>query len=123
MDKLVDSADLIIYPSRFEGFGLSQLEALHRGIPVMCTDGWPMNELQTIEDERLLIRVKEMTPLRLAWSFEPSSKSIVDNLMSLSDENPYNIPTVQVTRVLEKQKNFVSQLRDVVTDLGDNGDE
>lgn len=124
MDKLVDSADLIIYPSRFEGFGLSQLEALHRGIPVMCTDGWPMNELQTIEDERLLIRVKEMTPLRLAWSFEPSSNSIVDNLMSLSDENPcITFPTVQVTKGLgEKQKNFVSQLRDVVTDLEDNGD-
>ena len=43
MDKLVDSADLIINPSRFEGFGLSQLEALHRGIPVMCTE-WLANE-------------------------------------------------------------------------------
>ena len=124
MDELVDSADLIIYPSRFEGFGLSQLEALHRGIPVMCTDGWPMNELQTIDDERLLIRVKEMTPLRLAWSFEPSSKSIVENLMNISSENPrITFPTVQVTKGLgQKQKNFVEQLSNLVVKLVNGSD-
>jgi len=119
MDQLVNSADLIIYPSRFEGFGLSQLEALHKGIPVMCTDGWPMNELQTIDDDRLLIRPSGMTPLRLAWSFEPSPQSIVRNLNGLSSENPcVTFPTVEVTKGLrEKQQNFISQLSDLVFNL------
>ena len=119
MDKLVNSADLIIYPSRFEGFGLSQLEALHKGIPVMCTDGWPMNELQTINDSRLLIRPSSMSPLRLAWSFEPSPESIVSNLLELSGENPcVTFPTVEVTKGLRaKQQNFVSQLSDLVFSL------
>lgn len=122
MDKLVNSADLIIYPSRFEGFGLSQLEALHKGIPVMCTDGWPMNELQTIEDSRLLIRPSGMMPLRLAWSFEPSPDSIVENLIQLSDENPcITFPTVEVTRGLrEKQQNFISQMSNLVFSLANN---
>ena len=116
MNELVNSADLIIYPSRFEGFGLSQLEALHKGIPVMCTDGWPMNELQTIADSRLLIRTSEMTPLRLAWSFEPSPESIVENLIKLSSESPcITFPTVEVTNGLrEKQQNFISQLTNLV---------
>ena len=90
----------------------------------MCTDGWPMNELQTIDDERLLIRVKEMTPLRLAWSFEPSSKSIVENLMNLTSENPcITFPTIQVTEGLrQKQKNFVEQLSSIVKNLANEGD-
>lgn len=33
------------YPSRWEGFGLSLLEALHAGVPALATDGWPINEL------------------------------------------------------------------------------
>ena len=117
MDELVDSADIIVYPSRFEGFGLSQLEALHRGIPVMCTDGWPMNELQTIADDRLLIKPNSMEPLRLAWSFEPSSKSIVENLVALDGKNPCDLfPTVQVTKGLRsKQENFVEQLSKLVS--------
>ena len=125
MDKLVDSADIIIYPSRFEGFGLSQLEALHRGIPVMCTDGWPMNELQTIADGRLLIKPSSMEPLRLAWSFEPSPKSIVENLVALDGENPCDLfPTVQVTNGLrKKQENFVKQLSELVSSNKEGFDE
>jgi glycosyltransferase involved in cell wall biosynthesis len=116
MNSLVGTADLIIYPSRFEGFGISLLEALHRAIPVMCTNGWPMNELQTIVDDRLLIRISEKTPLRLAYSFEPSPQSIVDNLMALSGKNlSKTFPTSEVTKGLyERQKQFITQLREIV---------
>ena len=116
MNSLVGTADLIIYPSRFEGFGISLLEALHLAIPVMCTNGWPMNELQTIVDDRLLIRISEKTPLRLAYSFEPSPQSIVDNLMALSGKNLSKIfLTSEVTKGLhERQKQFITQLGKIV---------
>ena len=38
-------ADAVLYPSRWEGLGLSLLEALHAGVPALVTDGWPMNEV------------------------------------------------------------------------------
>ena len=119
MDELVESADLIIYPSRFEGFGLSQLEALHKGIPVMCTNGWPMNELQTIQDSRLLIEISEATPLRLAWSFEPKAESIVANLVAIAEKKiGKEFPVSEVTRGLkEKQDNFRLQIQNIVQNL------
>ena len=123
MDDLVESADLIIYPSRFEGFGLSQLEALHKGIPVMCTNGWPMNELQTVDDKRLLIDVKQASPLRLAWSFEADPDSIVENLVAMNGQHPCNLfPIIEVTKGLEqRQERFRVQIHTLVQDLINGG--
>ena len=75
-----------------------------------------MNELQTIADGRLLIKPSSMEPLRLAWSFEPSPKSIVENLIALDGKNPCDLfPTLQVTKGLRnKQENFVKQLSELV---------
>jgi len=116
--KLTSSADLIIYPSRFEGFGLSMLEAMHQGIPVMCTDGWPMNEIQTIKNNLLLIDSSKETPLRLAISFEPNSKSIVENLVGLQNLNIRQFfPIELVTNgLLERQKGFVDAIH-AIADL------
>jgi glycosyltransferase involved in cell wall biosynthesis len=119
MNELVESADLIIYPSRFEGFGLSLLEALHKGIPVMCTNGWPMNELQTIQDPRLLIEVSKTVPLRLAWSFEPKAESIVANLVAIKKKKLSKLfPVSEVTRGLkERQDTFRIQIQSIVNNL------
>ena len=41
-DRLVAlyrSADLLVHPSRYEGFGLQIAEAFASGLPVLCTDG------------------------------------------------------------------------------------
>ena len=66
-----------------------------------------------------------MEPLRLAWSFEPSPKSIVENLVALDGENPCDLfPTVQVTNGLrKKQENFVKQLSELVSSNKEGFDE
>ncbi|MGE4426723.1 MAG: glycosyltransferase family 4 protein [Solirubrobacteraceae bacterium] len=38
LDRLLRGADLLVHPSRFEGFGLVLLEAMVRGVPVACSD-------------------------------------------------------------------------------------
>ena len=113
LDNLINSIDLIIYPSRFEGFGLSMLEALHCGIPVMCTDGWPMNEIQTISDRLLHIEVESKNQLRLAFLYEPSPKSIVRNLIALESINlKERFPLRLVTKDLKyRQQRFVIQIQ------------
>ena len=117
LNLLVETADMVIYPSRFEGFGLSLLETLHTGTPVMCTDGWPMSELQTIDDYRLKISILKDSKLRLATCYEPSSDSIVSNLEQLSNKNLNRLfPQKRVVSGLkERQESFVNQISSMIT--------
>ncbi len=39
------SASLLVNPSRYEGFGLPQLEAMKCGVPVICADGGSQREI------------------------------------------------------------------------------
>jgi glycosyltransferase involved in cell wall biosynthesis len=39
------SADLLVHPSRYEGFGLQLIEAMRCGLPVVCTDGGAQPEV------------------------------------------------------------------------------
>jgi glycosyltransferase involved in cell wall biosynthesis len=73
MSALLARADVVLHPSRWEGLGLPMLEALHAGVPVIATDGWPMNEF--VEDERngLLVPARRAGRMRLAphWECDP----------------------------------------------------
>ncbi|MBX3175862.1 MAG: glycosyltransferase family 4 protein [Candidatus Hydrogenedentes bacterium] len=40
-----NAADLLLWPSRFEGFGLPVLEAMACGTPVVCSDGGALPEV------------------------------------------------------------------------------
>ncbi|MBD3360219.1 glycosyltransferase [Candidatus Peregrinibacteria bacterium] len=39
------NADMFVYPSIYEGFGLPPLEAMSRGVPVICSTGGSLNEI------------------------------------------------------------------------------
>lgn len=39
------TADLLVHPSRYEGFGLQIIEAMKSGLPVCCTDGGSQPEI------------------------------------------------------------------------------
>ncbi len=45
LDKLFAEASVLVWPSSFEGFGLTPLEALARGCPVVSSDAPPMPEV------------------------------------------------------------------------------
>jgi glycosyltransferase involved in cell wall biosynthesis len=40
MDGLYDLCDVFVYPSWGEGFGFNPLQAMAKGIPTICTEGW-----------------------------------------------------------------------------------
>lgn len=43
--RLYATADLLVHPSRYEGFGLQLVEAMKSGLPVCCTDGGSQPEI------------------------------------------------------------------------------
>lgn len=42
---LLSVADLFLFPSQYESFGLAVLEAMMTGVPVVCTNGGGLNEV------------------------------------------------------------------------------
>lgn len=73
MSALLARADVVLHPSRWEGLGLPMLEALHAGVPVIATDGWPMNEFVHHERNGLLVPASYAGRIRLAahWECDP----------------------------------------------------
>jgi exopolysaccharide biosynthesis WecB/TagA/CpsF family protein len=45
LPELYAQSSMYIFPSRFEGFGLSLLEAMHAGLPCACSDNSSLGEL------------------------------------------------------------------------------
>lgn len=43
-NEIYNAGDVLLYPSRFEGLGLPQLEAMSTGMPVISSDVPPVNE-------------------------------------------------------------------------------
>ena len=45
LDALYRSADALVFPSTYEGFGLPVLEAQHYGLPVICSNTTALPEV------------------------------------------------------------------------------
>jgi glycosyltransferase involved in cell wall biosynthesis len=75
LDRLYADIDAVLYPSRWEGFGLSLLEALHAGVPALVTDGWPMNEIVLADRNGMLVEARRLGNVRLAphWECQTSA--------------------------------------------------
>lgn len=104
---LYDDADLVLYPSRFEGLGLSLLEALHRGCFVLATDGEPMSELLPAEFPRIAAEVSGR--LRHAYTYEPSASSLAA-LLADAASRPDAVRRVPARMYRERQDGFRAQM-------------
>jgi glycosyltransferase involved in cell wall biosynthesis len=57
-------ADVFVFPSLWEGFGLAVIEAMQAGVPVVCSDRGPLREIVLDGETGLLIPPRD--PLQLA---------------------------------------------------------
>ncbi len=105
--ELYDKADVVLYPSRFEGFGLGLLEALHRGCYVLATRGDPMQDM--LDPASLRIDAKLTGHVRLAPSYEPNPASLIDALGKIAC-NPELLRSQQSGHLKSRQEDFCDNL-------------
>jgi hypothetical protein len=86
LNDLHRGADAVLYPSRWDGFGFALLEALHAGVPVLATDGYPMNELVRDDHTGLLIPARQVGWTRLAPHWEPEVERLADAMRRIADD-------------------------------------
>ena len=81
--QLHDWADAVVHVSRWEGFGLPVLEALHNGLPIIAVDGWPINELVVHEHNGLLVKATRVAEMRLAPHWEVDVDALSEAMIRL----------------------------------------
>ena len=64
LPALYNLADLFVYPSRYEGFGLPPLEAMACGVPVVCSNAASLPEV--VGDAGLLVPPNDVGALEVA---------------------------------------------------------
>lgn len=84
---LYDNGDVAVQPSRYEGVGVSLLEAQACGVPVVAIDAPPMNEIAP----DLLIKVKETVGIQIMGkellSHVPSVESLRTRIVDIRDKD------------------------------------
>lgn len=117
IEEAISQADLLLYPSRFEGFGISLLEALHAGLPVIATDGWPMNELVEHGHNGLLVKATPRQPgfgLSPIWEVDPSDLAAAVVRFASDQELRSKTTCPSPPELLSRQHRFVLLSRSLV---------
>lgn len=79
--------DVVLHPSKWEGFGLPLSEALNAGCPVITSDAWPMNE-QVIEGHNGALIACDLAPdgFRMAPSAQVSASALAEEMRALVED-------------------------------------
>lgn len=79
-------ADVVLYPTKWDGFGLSLSEALNAGCPVIAPNVWPMNEQVIDGHNGLLLDVPYGETFRLAPRAEVAPGQISRAMVRLIED-------------------------------------
>jgi glycosyltransferase involved in cell wall biosynthesis len=116
LTELHEHSDAVLYPSRWEGFGLSLLEALHAGVPVISSDGWPMNEIIEHGHNGLLAKARRVGTIRLAPHWECSPNSLAQEMIRFAT-NPAlqrRLTCPDPSELKSRQFHFVLRVRELL---------
>jgi glycosyltransferase involved in cell wall biosynthesis/SAM-dependent methyltransferase len=107
-------ADAVLYPSRWEGFGLSLLEALHTGLPGIATDGWPMNELIEHGHNGLLVQAQQVGTMRLAPHWECSPDTLSQEMIRFATDRELRrrLTCPEPSELISRQCRFILRVRE-----------
>jgi glycosyltransferase involved in cell wall biosynthesis len=90
--RFLRAADLFVFPSLFEGFGLALAEAMAWGLPVVASDGGAIPELVTHHEHAVLCRAGDsadlLEALRWALRHPDEMRRMADNARTRAADFP-----------------------------------
>ena len=75
--ELLNKNDINLAPSKFEGFGLTLLEALHARVPTITIDNSPMNEIIAHRENGICISSNEIDKIQNQPIYEVNKEEFV----------------------------------------------
>ncbi len=85
LNELMDGADAVLHVSRWEGFGIPMLEALHAGVPVIATDGWPVGDMIEHGHNGLLVNAEHKGQRNMTPHWEVSVDDLAYQMVQMAD--------------------------------------
>ena len=102
--NLLNDNDINLAPSKFEGFGLTLLEALHARVPTITINNSPMNEIVSHNENGLCISAEEVDKIQNQPIYEIDRQEFVKEFSRLV-KKPSEIYTMKLNTTLCLEKN------------------
>ena len=102
--QLLNNNDINLAPSKFEGFGLTLLEALHSRVPTITINHSPMNEIITHGENGICISANEVGKIQKQPIYEINKKEFVLEFSNLI-KKPNKINEMKTNAALYIEKN------------------
>ncbi len=110
LEEIFNYSDIFILPSKIEGFGLVILEAINKGLPVICTNRGGMVEI--VKDYNMGYIIEYGDEKELAETIIDVSKKIMDGKLPISNiakiEEKYNW-NKNVKNLVKEYKKIISK--------------
>ena len=87
LERIYPQADVLLLPSKAEGFGLVLLEAMSFGLPVIAVDAWAMREIVVHGENGFLIRPDSIEDLSQSLWLCASDPGLVSKMSRQAGEH------------------------------------
>jgi len=115
--ELLNKNDINLAPSKFEGFGLTLLEALHARVPTITIDNSPMNEIIAHRENGICISSNEIDKIQNQPIYEVNKEEFVIEFSKLIKKpNRINEMKKNTGLYIEKKRNhFINTMTEILS--------
>src|SRR6185295_2995259 len=93
-------ADLYVFPSRHESYGLTLLEALHAGLPAVCLDHQGARDIMREEFGRIVAPGELGSAIRELLGDDSMRRRMGSAARAFAQQNPFSAAAERIAKLL-----------------------